>query len=174
MQNMFSSGSATAEQYLQLSFNYQKSRWTLDWNTTRSVTTASKAWSPSNLRAREWENRGLYAFFVYLSVFPSVCLIVSNDIRYPAGISPLNQRQTSTLKQRWIMVGFDSWMDVEMTTLNQRWLADVESTSITWRWFNVDCLTLNQHHIISIQPSIPTIIQHSYATLMQLRTRSSN
>ena len=43
----------------------------------------------------------------------------------------LNQRQTSTLKQRLNMVGFESWMDVEMTTLNQRLLTDVESTSIT-------------------------------------------
>ena len=40
----------------------KKSRWTLDWNTMRSVTTASKAGSPSNLRAREWENRGMYVF----------------------------------------------------------------------------------------------------------------
>lgn len=88
--------------------------------------------------------------------------------------STLNQRQTSTLKQRWNMVGFESWMDVEMTTLNQRRLPDVDSTSGLQRWINVDCLTLNQLHIISIQPSIPTITQHSYATLMQLRMRSSN
>ena len=88
--------------------------------------------------------------------------------------STLNQRQTSTLKQRWNMVGFESWMDVEMTTLNQRRLPDIDSTSGLQRWINVDCLTLNQLHIISIQPSIPTITQHSYATLMQLRMRSSN
>ena len=81
--------------------------------------------------------------------------------------STLNQRQTSTLKQRWNMVGFESWMDIEMTTLNQRRLPDVDSTSGFQRWINVDCLTLNQLHIISIQPSVPTITQHSYATLMQ-------
>ena len=98
MQNMFSSGSATAEQYLQLSLYYRKSRWTLDWNTTRSVTTASKAGSPSNLRAREWENRHMYVFSsVHLFICLSFRLSVSNDIRYPAGISMLNQRQTSTL-----------------------------------------------------------------------------
>ena len=88
--------------------------------------------------------------------------------------STLNQRQTSTLKQRWNIVGFESWMDVEMTTLNQRRLPDVNSTSGLQRWINADCLTLNQLHIISMQPSLPTITQHSYVTLMQLSMRSSN
>ena len=75
--------------------------------------------------------RGMY---VFSSFHLSICLsfhlsvIVSNDIRYPAGISTLNQRQTSTLKQCWNMVGFESWMDVEMT-LNQRWLPSYKMAS---------------------------------------------
>ena len=40
----------------------------------------------------------------------------------------VEQRLASTLKWRWILVGFESWMDIEVPTLLQRWTTDAVST----------------------------------------------
>ena len=65
--------------------------------------------------------------------------------KYPANTSMLNQRwnsvdrqRSSTLFQRWYLVENESWADVCLLTLFQRWQNKVETTLIELRWFNVD------------------------------------
>lgn len=60
--------------------------------------------------------------------------------------------------QRWINVESTSDLNVETTLkygwiwkLDGRWNDDVESTSITWRWFNVGASTLNQRWLSDVE-----------------------
>ena len=64
---------------------------------------------------------------------------------HPANTSTLNRRwnnvdrqASSTLFQRWYLVENESWADVHLSTLFQRWQNNVETTLIELRWFNVD------------------------------------
>ena len=60
--------------------------------------------------------------------------------------------------QRWINVESTSDLNVETTVkygwtwkLDGRWNDDVESTSITWRWFNIGASTLNQRWLSDVE-----------------------
>ena len=58
--------------------------------------------------------------------------------------STLKQRWSSTLFKRWYLVENESWADVHLWTLFQRWQNSVETTWIELRGFNVDEPTLFQ------------------------------
>ena len=79
-----------------------------------------------------------------------ISLPIKNDI--PANTSTLNQRwnnidrqRSSTLFQRWYLVENESWADVNLSTLFQRWQNNVETTLIELHWFNADDPMLFQH-----------------------------
>ena len=77
----------------------------------------------------------------------------------PANTSKLNQRWKNvdrqlspTLFQRWCLVKYESWADVHLWTLFQRWQNNVEATSIELLWFNVDePLLFQRWYLIEIE-----------------------
>ena len=71
---------------------------------------------------------------------------------YPVNTSTLNQcwnnvdrQPSSTLLQRWYLVENESWADLHLSTLFQRWQNNVDTMLIELRRFNVDEPTLFQH-----------------------------
>ena len=56
----------------------------------------------------------------------------------------VDRQRSSTLFQRWYLVENESWADVHLSTLFQRWQNNVETTLIELRRFNVDEPTLFQ------------------------------
>lgn len=73
------------------------------------------------------------------------------------------QRWPSTSKRRWILVGFESWMDVE----KWHWMINVEPTLIQ-RWINVDA-RFNQRWIFSIFCSNITSLYSVIQTYFMVR-----
>ena len=66
-------------------------------------------------------------------------------LSFLANTSALNQRwnnvnsqRSSTLFQRWYLVGNESWADVDSTLIKQHWKNYVHSVSVTKCCFNVD------------------------------------
>ena len=64
---------------------------------------------------------------------------------YPANTLTLNQRWnnvdrqcSSTLFPRWYLVENESWADICLPTLFQRWQNNVETALIEPHWFNAD------------------------------------
>ena len=71
--------------------------------------------------------------------------IMQKTVTFPANTSTLNRcwnnvdrQRSSTLFQRWYLVENESWADVHLSTLFQRWQNNVETTLIELRRFNVD------------------------------------
>ena len=89
----------------------------------------------------------MFGIFVNLSkMFDPVDHII------PANTSTLNRhgnnvdyQRSSTLFEGWYLVENESWADVHLSTLFQRWKKNVEATSIELGRFNVDEPTLFQH-----------------------------
>ena len=50
----------------------------------------------------------------------------------------VDRQLSSTLFQRWYLVENESWADIQLSTVFQRWQNNVETMSIKLRWFNVD------------------------------------
>ena len=50
----------------------------------------------------------------------------------------VDRQRSATLFQRWFLVENESWADVHLSTLFQRWQNNVETTSIELRRFNID------------------------------------
>ena len=75
---------------------------------------------------------------------------------YPANTSTLNQpcdnvdrQRSSTLFQRWYLVENESWADVCLSTLFQRWQNNVEITLIELRQFNVhDSMFFKRRYLV--------------------------
>ena len=56
----------------------------------------------------------------------------------------VDRQRSSRLFQRWYLVENESWADVHLSMLFQRWQNNFETTLIEWRWFNVSEPTLFQ------------------------------
>ena len=52
---------------------------------------------------------------------------------------------TQQTHKRWYLVENETWVDVHLSTLFQRWQNNVEATSIELCWFNIDEPMLFQH-----------------------------
>ena len=60
----------------------------------------------------------------------------------------LNFVRTATLNFRWNFIEFESWINVEMPLLNQRWNSDVDSIFKSQRTFNV--VSMLEHDVESL------------------------
>ena len=69
----------------------------------------------------------------------SVCFRVQSVTKTA---SQRKHQRSSMLFQRWYLVENESWADVHLSTLFQRWQNNVETTLIELRRFNVDEPTL--------------------------------
>ena len=111
-----------------------------------------KYWSVSSFR--KCSNYGLIC---YVSAYVNDFLLffftkIELDLRITsyqftsANTSTLNhhRQRSSTLFQRWYLVENESWADVHLSTLFQRWQNNIETTLIELRRFNVDEPTLLQ------------------------------
>ena len=52
---------------------------------------------------------------------------------------------TQQTHKRWYLVENETWVDIHLSTLFQRWQNNVEATSIELCWFNIDEPMLFQH-----------------------------
>ena len=111
-----------------------------------------KYWSVSSFR--KCSNYGLIC---YVSAYVNDFLLffftkIELDLRITsyqftsANTSTLNhhRQQSSTLFQRWYLVENESWADVHLSTLFQRWQNNIKTTLIELRRFKVDEPTLLQ------------------------------
>ena len=56
----------------------------------------------------------------------------------------VDRQRLSTLFQRWCLVKNESWVNVHLSSLFQRWQNNIEAMSMELPWFNVDELMLFQ------------------------------
>ena len=70
-------------------------------------------------------------------LFHAVTFIPANTLTLDQRWNNIDPQRSSTLFQRWYLIENESWVDIHLSTLLQRWQNNVETTLIEIRRINV-------------------------------------